>query len=568
MRLKKAILNFRVILLLIFLVFALFTIKPNPWNEGVTIRSIDQGSAAADAGISSPLSTDKPMNREIIKEINGQEVNNVEDFNRLTADLEINDTLIIKTKSHFVKEGDQRTYHMFAEELEYIVLIQEKTNIETTTQFNNETNQNETVQIITPLGEPQELGLTVYNAPKTNIKKGLDLEGGTRVLLQPQESVSPDDLEIINANLKQRLNVYGLSDIIIRSSGDFLEGNQYISVEIAGATQNEVKDLVSQQGKFEAKIGNEIVFRGGTEDIVSVCRTPECSFAVDPNTGCGSLGDGTYQCSFSFAVTLSKEAADKHAEITKDLAIVDGNYLEKDLELYLDDELVDTLRISSGLKGRSQQQISISGPGVGRSIQEAQVNSAQNMKALQTVLVTGSLPVKLDIVKVDTISPSLGQEFLDNAIIVAIAAILAVSIIIYIRYRSLKISIPMLLTMVSEVILILWFAALVGWNIDLAAIAGIIIAVGTGVDDQIVITDETLGKQAKRLNWKQKLKKAFFIIMAAYFTTLVAMLPLWSAGAGLLRGFAITTIVGITFGVLVTRPAFAKIVENLVDDEN
>ena len=44
----------------------------------------------------------------------------------------------------------------------------------------------------------------------------------------------------------------------------------------------------------------------------------------------------------------------------------------------------------------------------------------------------------------------------------------------------------------NEIIILLGFAALVGWNLDLAAIAGIIIAAGTGVDDQIVITDETL----------------------------------------------------------------------------
>jgi preprotein translocase subunit SecD len=30
-----------------------------------------------------------------------------------------------------------------------------------------------------------DLGLSVYNAPKSNIKTGLDLQGGTRVLLEP-----------------------------------------------------------------------------------------------------------------------------------------------------------------------------------------------------------------------------------------------------------------------------------------------------------------------------------------------------------------------------------------------
>ena len=42
-----------------------------------------------------------------------------------------------------------------------------------------------------------------------------------------------------------------------------LVGNQYIVVEIAGATEDEIKDLLAKQGKFEAKIGNATVFRVG-----------------------------------------------------------------------------------------------------------------------------------------------------------------------------------------------------------------------------------------------------------------------------------------------------------------
>ena len=111
----------------------------------------------------------------------------------------------------------------------------------------------------------------------------------------------------------------------------------------------------------------------------------------------------------------------------------------------------------------------------------------------------------------------------------------------------------------------LGFAALVGWNLDLASLAGIIIMVGTGVDHLIIITDESL-KGKYIYDWKEKIKRAMFIVMAAYFTTLVGMIPLWFAGAGLLKGFAFTTIVGISFGVLVARPAYAATIEVLLRD--
>ena len=122
-------------------------------------------------------------------------------------------------------------------------------------------------------------------------------------------------------------------------------------------------------------------------------------------------------------------------------------------------------------------------------------------------------------------------------------------------------------TMIAEALLLLGVAALVGWNLDIAAVAGILVSIGTGVNDQIVITDEVLkgeGTSDLLYNWKQKLKRAFFIIMAAYFTALVSMIPLLFAGAGLLKGFAFTTIIGISAGVFITRPAYGAAIEVLL----
>ena len=63
------------------------------------------------------------------------------------------------------------------------------------------------------------------------------------------------------------------------------------------------------------------------------------------------------------------------------------------------------------------------------------------------------------------------------------------------------------------------------------------------------------------------MKNALFIIFAAFATTIFAMIPLLFAGAGLLKGFAITTMIGVTAGVLITRPAFAVTVEYFLKEE-
>ena len=117
--------------------------------------------------------------------------------------------------------------------------------------------------------------------------------------------------------------------------------------------------------------------------------------------------------------------------------------------------------------------------------------------------------------------------------------------------------------MFSEAFITLGIAALIRWNLDAPSIAGIIAGMGTGVNDQIVILDEAVFNQ--QISLKERIKKAIFIILGAFFTIVVAMLPLFWAGAGMLKGFALTTIIGVTAGILITRPAFAEIIRRIVE---
>lgn len=508
--LKTIFKSWRIWLLIIFILLAIVAINPKFGATGVLITNVEDNSSAAINGVQSG---------EIIKSFNGQTVKDLEGYEKIISSINPGDIIKIST--------DKSTYTFVAEEK------------------NNQTS----------------VGIAVAKIPSTNIKAGLDLVGGVRVLLKPETQLTAQQMDDVITITKKRLNVYGLSDIVVREVND-LEGNSYILVEIAGATKEDVVNLLEKQGKFEAKISNETVFLGG-KDIKDVCRRAECAGI----RSCDKYQDN-WRCQFQFRVDVSPESAKKHAELTKNLSVelVNGNqYLSEKLELYLDDELVDSLYISADLKGQEATSFVIEGPGTG-STKEAAINDAlENMKRLQTVLITGSLPVKLDIAKMDVVSPTLGKEFLKSALLAILAAIAAVGVVVFVRYRKLKIALPIVLTGISEVIITLGVASAIRWNLDLAAIAAILAAVGTGVDDQIVITDEVLSGE-KIYDWKERIKRAFFIIMAAYFTVVVAMLPLWAMGAGLLKGFAIITIIGVSIGVFITRPAYAHIVEALLKD--
>jgi preprotein translocase subunit SecD len=520
MKLKKLFKKTRILILVFFIIVSIAAINPQFNTEGVSIKGVEKNSTAYNSGIQPPDPKTSPTNLERILEINGEKIYSLQDYVSKLSEMPLQSTLTIKT--------NRATY--------------------------------------TLIKDSEDLGLVVQEPAGSNLRKGLELQGGTRVLLKPEKPVTDKERDELIQTMSFRLNTYGLSDISIRKTDDF-SGNKYILVEIAGLTKEEVKDLIASQGVFEAKIGNQTVFRGGQQDITFVCRNDGTCSKV---RSCNQISQNQYQCTFEFQIRLSPQAAKRQANITSQLDIITENnvrYLSKDLDLYLDNELIDSLKISADLKGVESTNILISGPGIGSTKSEALDEAVAQMNKLQTILITGSFPVKLEIERLDSISPVLGKEFLNNAFIVGLAAVLAVSLIIFIRYRNLKIPIPILITLLSEILIILGISALIKYNLDLAAIAGIIAAVGTGVDDQIVIIDEVLGSQKEYFyRWKEKLKKAFFIILAAYFTTVVAMLPLFRAGAGLIRGFALVTIIGVSIGVLITRPAFAAMVETLVEE--
>ncbi|NHN41546.1 preprotein translocase subunit SecD [Halorubellus sp. JP-L1] len=191
-------------------------------------------------------------------------------------------------------------------------------------------------------------------------------------------------------------------------------------------------------------------------------------------------------------------------------------------------------------------------------------SDAQN---IQTNLEAGALPAPLDLDQRQTfaLEGALADQFKGNALITAIVAVLAVSFTVYIRYRNVTVAAPMVVTALSEVVLLLGFASVVGLPLDLSHIAGFIAVIGTGVDDLIIIADEVMAEEVNSQRvFQSRFRKAFWVIGAAAATTIIAMSPLAVLSLGDLRGFAIITILGVLLGVLVTRPAYGDILRSFV----
>jgi preprotein translocase subunit SecD len=504
------------ITLVLLSLVSVFSIPPLFLEKGVLVSSVELDSQIFLEGLRKDM---------IIIQINGEIVSSTEDYNRLIEEM------------RNLGENETRKLIITTKNLEIIGL------------FDRNVIEDISVREISP----------------TKIKTGLDLQGGARALVKADVILSDEQLNDLIAVSEERLNVYGLSDVkffkVITS-----DQNRLMGIEIAGSTPSDLESLIAQQGKFEAKIGNDTVFIGGDKDITHVSRTAsEGAMVYD----CRDSDSGSI-CYFRFPISLSEKAAQRQADLTRNLSL-NGSYLSKQLDLYLDDKEIDSLNIGADLRGNVVTQIQISGSGVGLTREEALDNARLSMKKLQTILITGSLPYKLEIVKIDRISPNLGHSFVKQILTAGVFAILVVSIIIFLRYRKFKISLTIISVSLSEVMIILGVAALIGWNLDLPSIAGIIITIGTGVDSQLIILDESRDKNEALA---RRIKNALFIIVTAFTTTFVAMVPLTgilgfmgigATSAGLLKGFAVTTLIGITIGVLVTRPAFADIVRQFED---
>jgi preprotein translocase subunit SecD len=210
--------------------------------------------------------------------------------------------------------------------------------------------------------------------------------------------------------------------------------------------------------------------------------------------------------------------------------------------------------------GTTSESYQISGASPAGTVASQQAFATTQTKTIASILNGGALPVAIIAGTPTTIPPTLGQRFLLISALAGIIAVTLVSIFIVIRYRKLFLIAPIIITTLVELFIILSVIGLVG-TIDLAAVAGMIAVVGTGVDAQIIITDEMLGHgDESSSSAKVVLGNAFYIIWTDAALLIIAMLPLFfSTSLVTVVGFSESTIIGALLGVLVTRPAYSAI---------
>jgi len=357
-----------------------------------------------------------------------------------------------------------------------------------------------------------------------------------------REGVSTETRDMTKDILSDKLNALGLKDIPVRTVG-----GDYILIDFAGIDLATAKDIAEKPGKFEIRIqtmDNETRHVLYGDDIASV--------------GIPGFHDGQWYVPFRLT--------DSGARALQKVAIETGAADNPDshwLMMYLDDNEVYGAPLS---------------PSAARKIKENPIyawesstgvdeDSKTQAEQLQIHLRAGALPVNVELVGSGHVDAALGRQFKSQSVVAGLLSLLAVAFVVYRRYDKKEILIPMVGTSISEVLMILGFASAIGWQLDLPSIAGIIAAIGTGIDHLVIITDEVLyeGKLPPTKVYLARISKAFAIIFAAAATTIIAMSPLILMGFGALKGFAITTIIGVLIGILIARPVYGIVIKEVLE---
>ena len=228
-----------------------------------------------------------------------------------------------------------------------------------------------------------------------------------------------------------------------------------------------------------------------------------------------------------------------------------------------------TGRMAIVLDGVVQSAPSVNQPSFSGGVDITGSFKESEAKDLARVLKSGALPVRLEVQAVQIVSPTLGDDSLNAAIVSGLIGVLLVLLFMLLYYRLLALIVVFGITL----------SGLVQWNVisllsntnglalSLAGIAGIIVSIGVTVDSYVVffekLKDELKTGRTLKNSAERGFKSAWRTILAADIVSLIGAFTLWYLTVGSVRGFAfflgLSTLCDIIIAWFFTRPTMLMI---------
>jgi len=355
---------------------------------------------------------------------------------------------------------------------------------------------------------------------------GLDIKGGVRFVLEavdtPEVKVTPEAMQTAISVIQKRVNALGISEaVVVQEKG---ANWKRIDVELPGwKDPQKAKELIGQTALLQFKTEDGTVVLTGAH-----IKNATLEFSKDPAT----LGQPVI-------------AFQLDAEGTKIFADVTQKNIGKTISIYLDDKLLMAPTVKSAIT---------EGQGVieGNFTKEEAANYA-------ALLRSGALPVKLNFIQEEVVGPSLGSYTIRMAVIGAIVAFILIALYMIIFYGYL--GLLSALSLVFYVSLELAVLFLMHATLSLPAIGGAILSLGMAVDINVIVFERMkeelkLGKTLKSII-NAGFANALRTVIDSNLTVLVGAAILFYFGTTIIKGFAVTTTIGILSGfisgVFVTR---------------
>lgn len=360
-----------------------------------------------------------------------------------------------------------------------------------------------------------------------SIRQGLDLQGGTHIVMQAEETqenpVTPEAMNQVVGIMQKRINEMGLTEPIIQR-----EGTSRIIIELPGE-KNPQKAIET--------IGKTAVLEFKDEEGNTALTGEDLRDAKE------QMDQGKNPV---VALEFSDEGGDKFARLTE------AN-IGRHIGIYLDGELLTNPVVNEAITG-------------GRAVITGQ-RTLDEAKDLAILLRSGALPVKMSVMEVRTVGPSLGQDSKDKSVTAfTIGLTLVVLFMLGIYHMAGFVADVALLV---YVLILLGILYMLSATLTLPSIAGIILSIGMAVDANVLIferfKEEIASGKVLRLAVQAGFKRAFTTIFDANMTVIITSAILFFLGSGTVKGFAFTLGLGVAVSMFTAITVSRTLLMFLID---
>lgn len=355
-----------------------------------------------------------------------------------------------------------------------------------------------------------------------DIRLGIDIQGGVDVTFKPSGDydATEDQLAAATEVINRRLVSLGINDSEVYSDAK----SDRIIVRFpwqAGETDFDPESAVKELGETA-----ELTFRRGSdyetdpEDETSVIPTGEIvlSGADVESAKAGSQPNENGEYEYVVQLVLSESGKDKFAQATTELA---GT--STPISIWMDNTMISAPTVSSAITN-------------GEAVISGSFTTYEDAKSMADTISSGALPFKMETSSFKTISPTMGEGSLDAILLAGIIAFACIAVYMLVLYRLPgAVAVIALIGQIAGSLAVVskWFGFMDSSTLTIPGIAGIILAVGMGVDANI-ITGERIKEElrsGKSLDSAIKIayKRAFTAIFDGNITNVIVAIVLIGA---------------------------------------